>query len=199
MRKVVKKIFFASQNKNKIIEVKKLFQPLNIMVVSAIDLNILAPEETGTTFEENALLKANFYANYTNMPVIADDSGLVVAALNGAPGVYSARWAGLDGNFVNAINKLENLLINKSNRQAYFECVLALINLDFRSQIFNGKWYGELTFPPRGNYGFGYDPIFIPTGFNITAAEMLPEQKNLLSHRAVAFNNLINYLNQHQS
>ncbi|MGD0465692.1 MAG: RdgB/HAM1 family non-canonical purine NTP pyrophosphatase [Gammaproteobacteria bacterium] len=192
MNIINKKLLVASHNQGKIKEIQDLFQPFGIELISAATLGISEPEETGSTFEENALLKAKFCMNYnTQTPVLADDSGLVIPALNGAPGIYSARWAGPDRNFYNAMDKLEQMLINKPNCQAYFECVLILLMPDFSHKTFVGKWHGKITFPPRGIYGFGYDPIFIPNGFNITAAEMLPTQKNLLSHRAIAFKQLV--------
>lgn len=188
---IEKTLLVASHNPGKIKEIQDLFQPLGIKIISAATFNIPEPEETGNTFEENAILKAKHYINYTEIPILADDSGLVVPALNGAPGIYSARWAGPERNFYNAIIKLEQMLIDKPLCPAYFECVLALIIPNSNYKTFVGRWHGNLTFPPKGTYGFGYDPIFIPNGFNITAAEMLPAQKNLLSHRALAFKQLV--------
>lgn len=185
------KLLIASHNKGKVREIGELLKPYGLEVISACDLNIEEPEETEDTFEGNALLKAVYCTKHSGLPSLADDSGLVVHALGGAPGIYSARWAGPDRDFAKAMKRVEEELKDKKDHSAHFICSLALAWPDGHSEVFTGRLDGHLTFPPRGLHGFGYDPIFIPNGYDITAGEMDPEQKHAISHRAHAFKQLV--------
>lgn len=185
------RLVIASHNPGKVSEIADLMQPFVVEVISAADLNLDEPEETGTTFVDNALLKAHAAAKAANLPALADDSGLVVNALAGAPGVYSARWAGADKNFMVAMEKVEELLRGSEDRSSMFVCALALAWPDGHADVFEGFVEGEITWPPRGEKGFGYDPIFTADGEDITFAEMEPAQKHTMSHRADAFQKLV--------
>ncbi len=185
------RLVIASHNPGKVSEIADLMQPFVVEVISAADLNLDEPEETGTTFADNALLKAHAAAKAANLPALADDSGLVVNALAGAPGVYSARWAGADKNFMVAMEKVEELLRGSEDRSSMFVCALALAWPDGHADVFEGFVEGEITWPPRGEKGFGYDPIFTADGEDITFAEMEPAQKHTMSHRADAFQKLV--------
>ena len=185
-----KKLVIASHNQGKVREIADLLAPYGIDVSTSSDFNVTEPEETEDTFVGNALLKARITAEATGLPSLADDSGLVVAGLGDQPGVYSARWAEqTDGtrDFKAAMNRVERELGDNPNRDAYFVCVLALAWPDGRSDTFEGRVYGQLTFPARGDNGFGYDPIFIPNGYEMTFGEMDPSEKKAISHRAKAF------------
>ena len=186
-----KKLLIASHNAGKIREIKELLLPFGFEIISAADLKIEEPEETEATFEGNARLKALYCAKASQLPSLSDDSGLVIPALGGQPGIYSARWAGPEKDFNKAIKRVEDELSGKSNRSAYFICTLALAWPDGYVEIFEGRWDGMLIFPARGVNGFGYDPIFIPNGCQVTAAEMLPQEKHKISHRAKAFKKLM--------
>lgn len=185
------RLVIASHNPGKVSEIADLMQPFVVEVISAADLNLDEPEETGTTFVDNALLKAYAAAKVANLPALADDSGLVVNALAGAPGVYSARWAGADKDFIVAMEKVEELLRGSEDRSSMFVCALALAWPDGHADVFEGFVEGEITWPPRGEKGFGYDPIFTADGEDITFAEMEPAQKHTMSHRADAFQKLV--------
>jgi len=185
------RLVIASHNPGKVSEIADLMQPFVVEVISAADLTLDEPEETGTTFVDNALLKAYAAAKVANLPALADDSGLVVNALAGAPGVYSARWAGADKNFMVAMEKVEELLRGSEDRSSMFVCALALAWPDGHADVFEGFVEGEITWPPRGEKGFGYDPIFTADGEDITFAEMEPAQKHTMSHRADAFQKLV--------
>ncbi len=187
-----KKILLATHNLNKVTELKAMLSPYNIEVLSAADLDLPDVEETGTTFAENASLKAEILSKITSLPCLADDSGLCVDALNGRPGVYSARYAP-NRNFDIA---MENLLkeisdSGSSNRKAHFSCVLAFKVPQQSVRIFEGRVNGEISFEKKGTSGFGFDPIFIPEGYNQTFAEMSAEQKASLSHRGLALQKFI--------
>jgi XTP/dITP diphosphohydrolase len=161
-------------------------------VLSAGDLGVPEPEETGETFEENARLKAVVSTFATGLPALADDSGLEVEGLDGAPGVYSARWAGDHRDFGAAMARLEKELGDKGALgggapRANFTCVLCLATPDGEAELFEGKVFGHLSFPPKGSNGFGYDPIFVADGQTLTFGEMEPQVKHAMSHRAVAF------------
>lgn len=172
-----------------------MLEPLGIVVRSATDANVDEPEETGTTFHENAILKAEHAADCSGLPALADDSGLAIDALDGAPGVYSARWAGPGKDFSAAFGRIQQELSRiQSNNRAHFMCVMALCIPDQGTFTFEGRIDGMLIFPPRGEKGFGYDPIFIPDGYAITFAEMDPAEKNRISHRARAFAKFIDFL-----
>lgn len=179
----------ATHNIGKVRELKDLFEPYGFVVVSAMDLGLDEPEETETSFAGNAILKARAAAEATGAPALSDDSGLTVAALGGQPGIYSARWAGEPRDFSHAMEKVEHELrhIGAADRSAAFVCALAVVWPDGHAEVFEGKVDGELTWPPRGDRGFGYDPIFIAHGESETFGEMDPARKHAMSHRAVAF------------
>lgn len=188
-----KRIVVASHNKGKVREIADLLRPYDIEPVSAGDLDLPEPEETETTFTGNALLKARAAAMAAGMPALADDSGYAVAALNGDPGIYSARWAGPDRDFSLAMHKVEEALqaSGSDDRSARFICALALAWPDGEEAVFEGSVSGTQVWPPRGDKGFGYDPVFVPDGHDITFAEMEPDAKHGLSHRADAFRQLL--------
>ncbi|AXS38831.1 RdgB/HAM1 family non-canonical purine NTP pyrophosphatase [Breoghania sp. L-A4] len=194
------KLVVASHNKGKIREINALVEPFGFEVVSAADLGLPEPEETGTTFEANAELKAVASAEASGYPALADDSGLVVDALDGDPGIYSARWAGEAKDFAMAMRNVEEALANADahtpeQRTARFVAVLCLAWPDGHREFFRGEVEGRMVWPPRGDHGFGYDPAFLPDGFEKTFGEMTADEKhgwaqgedNPLSHRARAF------------
>jgi XTP/dITP diphosphohydrolase len=185
-------LVIASHNPGKVREIGALLAPLGVEAVSARALNLPEPDETADSFEGNAALKAQA-ATLSGLPALADDSGLVVPALGGAPGIYSARWAGADRNFGAAMARLQLELdaLGSADRSACFVCVLALACPDGALETFRGEVHGVLVWPPRGDYGFGYDPIFVPDGYTETFAEMAPEQKLPLTHRQRAFEKLL--------
>lgn len=187
------KIIVASHNAGKVREINDLLRPLGIEAVSAGDLGLPEPEETGTTFRANAELKALAAATAAHLPALADDSGLSVDALGGEPGIYSARWAETPNgrDFNAAIQKVEQALAGKENRRARFICALSLAWPDGHVETFEGKVEGSLIFPGRGDRGFGYDPIFLADGRDMTFAEMEPDEKHSISHRADAFAQLL--------
>jgi XTP/dITP diphosphohydrolase len=179
----------ATHNAGKLAEMRALIEPYGIACRGAAELGVTEPEETGSTFEENALLKARAVAQASGLPALADDSGLVVPALDGAPGIFSARWAGPERDFYAAMARVERELQGR-DPSASFVAVLALAWPDGESVAFRGEVKGRLTFPPRGNRGFGYDPIFVPLGHEETFGEMEPARKHAMSHRADAFRKL---------
>ena len=185
------KLVVASHNPGKVREIRELLAPFAVDVVSAGDLNLPEPEETGTTFIANAELKALAAARAANIPALADDSGLSIDALDGAPGIYSARWAGPEKDFDVAMTRIEREMDGKNDRKARFICALSLAWPDGHCDSFEGKVTGVLTFPPSGTKGFGYDPIFIADGHTVTFAEMEPAAKHAISHRADAFRQLV--------
>jgi XTP/dITP diphosphohydrolase len=185
------KLVIASHNAGKVREIADLLAPYRVAVISAGQLGLPEPEETGTTFEANAELKARAAALESHLPSLADDSGLVVHGLNGDPGIYSARWAGPKKDFALAMRKVEEGLAGHSDRRAFFVAVLSLAWPDGHIETFRGEVHGTLTWPPRGTKGFGYDPIFVPEGATQTFGEMDPAAKHKISHRAVAFRKLI--------
>ena len=158
---------------------------------SAGELGLPEPEETENSFEGNARLKAQAAASESGLPALADDSGLAVAALDGAPGIYSARWAGPNKDFTLAMDRVRSELGDNPAREAMFVCALTLAWPDGHDETFLGTISGALKFPPSGDRGFGYDPIFVPTGFNQTFGEMDPDKKHAMSHRAHAFEQLV--------
>jgi XTP/dITP diphosphohydrolase len=184
----------ATQNKGKVREFQKLFQSHGIEIVT-YDLGFEV-EETGQTFQENALLKAQAFAQVSGSPALADDSGLSIEALNGAPGVLSARWAGPDQDYLQVFETLEERLGGIIKPRAAFVCVLCLCSPDKAPQFFEGKLDGHIQFPPSGEQGFGYDPIFVPDGYDVTLAQMSMDDKNQISHRSRALRCLINALPQ---
>lgn len=185
------KLVIASHNPGKVREIAALLQPFGCDVVSAGDSGLDEPEETGATFAANAELKARAAAMGSGLPALADDSGLAVTALGGEPGIYSARWAGPDKDFNIAMQTVEDKLAGKDDRSAHFVCALALCWPDGHMETFEGRVDGTLVWPMRGDQGFGYDPIFIADGYDITFAEMDPMEKHRISHRADAFRKLV--------
>jgi XTP/dITP diphosphohydrolase len=182
----------ATHNPGKLGEFRDLLEPFELEVLSAGALNVPEPAETGETFEENAQLKAVFTAFASGLPALSDDSGLAVEALGGAPGIHSARWAGEPRDFNRAMARVEDELNAKGPtgtgaRRAKFVCVLCLANAMGTVQFFEGTAEGHLVWPPRGTKGFGYDPMFVPDGYDETFGEMDPAQKHAISHRAKAF------------
>jgi XTP/dITP diphosphohydrolase len=187
------KLCFATNNKHKLEEVAKAVGS-SFEIISLKELSVEEElPETQDTFEGNALQKALYVFNKTSVPCFADDSGLEVEALDGAPGVYSARYAGPQRNDRDNIRKLLESLKDKSNRKASFRTVIALVGLG-EHQFFQGTVKGEITEKERGNAGFGYDPVFQPDGFELTFAQMSMEEKNKLSHRGQAVSKLVRYL-----
>ncbi len=165
---------------------RDLMDPYGIETVSAGDLGAPSADETGDTFEENALIKARSVAAATGLPSLSDDSGFCVQALGGAPGIYSARWA-KDGDFGFAMNRVHEEMGDASDHTAWFVCVLAIAWPDGADATFRGEAWGDMVWPPRGRNGFGYDPIFQPSGHAMTFAEMPTASKDAMSHRAYAF------------
>lgn len=192
------KLIAATHNKGKVKELRALFEPLGFSVVSAIELDLPEPEETEKTFVGNAVLKAKAAAEATGKPALSDDSGLAVTALDGAPGIYSARWAGEPRDFSRAMEKVRDELEAKgtADYSAKFICVLAICWPDGHYEAFEGEVKGHLEFPPRGDKGFGFDPIFVAEGETITFGEMDPDRKHAMSHRADAFIKLKAFLDQ---
>ena len=182
----------ATHNKGKVRELKDLFEPAGLEVVSAIELGLPEPEETEQTFAGNALIKARAAAEATGQPALSDDSGLEVTALGGMPGVHTAIWAGEPRDFYKAMEKVENLLreIDAKDRSARFVSTLAVVWPDGHEEVFEGEVHGTLVWPPRGEKGFGFDPVFVADGETETFGEMDPAKKHAMSHRADAFRKL---------
>lgn len=194
MRKLEKgtKLVVASHNPGKLREIADLVEPYGLEVVSAAELALPEPEETETTFAGNARLKAVTAAKAAGLPALSDDSGLEVEALGGRPGVYSARWAGPEKDFNLAMKRVADELNvtgawKEPGPRANFTCALCLAWPDGEAHIFEGKVFGRLVWPPRGDRGFGYDPMFLPDGETLTFGEMDPADKHAISHRARAF------------
>lgn len=185
------KLVIASHNAGKVREIGALLAPFGVQVVSAGELGLAEPEETGTTFVANAELKAHAAARAAGLPALADDSGLAVAALGGEPGIFSARWAGPSKDFAAAMALVNGKVGDNPDRRARFVCALALAWPDGACETFEGVVEGDLVWPPRGTHGFGYDPIFQPRGHAVTFGEMDPAKKHEMSHRADAFGKLV--------
>lgn len=195
------RLAIATHNAGKLREIRALLAPFGVDCVSAGELGLPEPAETGTTFIENALIKAHAAAKGAGLPALADDSGLSVAALGGAPGVYTADWAeaaafegGPGRDWYMAMGKVEGKLAElgpDTPRDAWFTCVLALAWPDGSHRVYEGRIDGHLTWPPRGTLGFGYDPVFVPMGDARTFAELDPDHKHAISHRADAFAKLV--------
>jgi XTP/dITP diphosphohydrolase len=184
------RLLIASHNPGKVEEIAALLAPFSIRTVAAGALGLPEPAETGGSFEANAALKARAAAESSGLPALSDDSGLVVPALGGAPGIYSARWAGPAKDFRVAMQRVQRELGDK-DRSAMFVAVLALAWPAGDVELFRGEVHGTLTWPPRGDRGFGYDPIFVPLGASQTFGEMEPAEKHKISHRARAFAKLV--------
>jgi len=184
-------LVLASHNKGKLREIAELVEPFGLNVKSAGELGLPEPEETELTFEGNALLKARAAAKASGLVALADDSGLCVHALGGDPGIYSARWAGPEKDFSQAMQlvkmKLKQTGVADSGYTAHFTCALALVAPTGEEEVFEGEVGGKLVFPPRGTRGFGYDPIFVADGMTETFGEIDPDLKHSVSHRAKAF------------
>jgi XTP/dITP diphosphohydrolase len=187
------RLVIASHNDGKVGEIRELLSPHRLNIVGASELGLAEPEETGSTFAENAALKAEAAALASSLPALADDSGLVVAALDGAPGIHSARWAGAKRDFRVAMARVEDEMKRSGNpdKRAHFVCALAIAAPGEETQTFEGRVYGSVEFPPRGQFGFGYDPIFLPEAHRFTFAEMDPRAKHAMSHRAKAFEKFV--------
>jgi len=185
-----KEIIIASHNPGKVKEINILLNDIGIRAYPISLFSDIEPIENGNSFAENALIKARNAKQLSNKTSLADDSGLCVDALDGAPGIYSARWAGLGKDFDLAMSLIEEKLQGIDNKKAYFICALAIVNEKNEEYVFEGKINGTLTFPKKGKMGFGYDPIFIPENHTITFGEMDPNEKDLISHRSVAFKKL---------
>lgn len=201
------KLVIASHNEGKVREIRELLAPYGIEPVSAASLDLPEPEETGTTFVANAELKAMQAADLSGLPALADDSGLCVEALGNAPGIFSARWGladpGIEGlepvsgegrDFdlaMRRVNDKLDALPEGTSRAAHFVCALALAWPDGHVEWFEGRVDGDLVWPPRGDQGFGYDPMFVPEGHALSFGEMAPEKKHAMSHRADAFRQLV--------
>ncbi len=186
------KLVAATHNPGKVSELKDLFEPHGFAVVSALELGLDEPDETEDSFAGNALLKARAAMQATGLPALSDDSGLSVAALGGEPGIHSARWAGEPRDFFRAMEKVEAALAasGSEDRSAKFVCALAVAWPDGAEAVFEGEVHGRLVWPPRGEKGFGYDPIFVADGETLTFGEMEPERKHAMSHRARAVEKL---------
>jgi len=209
------RLVIASHNPGKVREIAYLLAPFGMDVVSAAEFDLPEPEETGASFAENAILKAHTATLACGLPALADDSGLAVDALDGRPGIHSARWAGEERNFATAMVRLEQEMEGVADRRARFVCALALSwptekkgkkgekgredgaitgttpETALETKVFEGIVKGTLVFPPRGDGGFGYDPVFLPEDYDITFGEMTPEKKHAISHRADAFARLV--------
>lgn len=187
------RIVLATHNAGKVREISALLQPFGLEVISAGELGLPEPEETAPDFAGNAILKAEAACHASNLPALADDSGFCVDALDGDPGIYSARWAGPEKDFSVAMKKVQECLQAKGleTSQAQFVCALAVARPGLKTATFLGQVHGHTVWPPRGGHGFGYDPMFCAHGMTQTYAEIMPEEKHAVSHRAIAFHKLL--------
>lgn len=185
------RLVIATHNAGKLREFQDLLSPYVREIVSSGDLGLPAPEETGTTFAENALLKAKTAAKASGSLALADDSGLCITALGGMPGIYSARWAGKDRSFATGMNRIQKELGDAKDRSACFICAVVLCEPDGKCTTIEGRVDGTIAREPKGANGHGYDPIFIPDGYATTFAEMDDTTKNALSHRGKAIRALV--------
>ena len=195
------KVILASRNEGKIRELTKILRPLEFDLASQKDYDIESPEETGLTFIENALIKAREVSEKSGLPSIADDSGISVPMLDGAPGIYSARYAGDSCDDDQNNEKLINALSNIADKNAFYYCVMVFVKhaLDPTPLIGVGEWHGSIVAEKRGSNGFGYDPHFWLEGYQCTAAELSPETKNKISHRAIASKMLMEALKSNKA
>jgi len=193
---MINKIVLASHNAHKLEEVRAILNPLNIDVIGGNEAGISDIEETGTTFEENAMLKARAAYQQVQLPVLADDSGLCIKALDGKPGLYSARFAKEHGGYPAVFDTIWNLLKDQSDWSAWFTCCLALKTglTESEEHVFIGKMTGKIAQQASGTHLFGYDPIFIPDGYTETCGALNPEIKNRISHRADALKKISDFL-----
>ncbi len=204
----MKTIVLATHNQGKVLEFEDMFKDMDVEFKSARDFDLPEPEETEVTFEGNALLKARAAYKVTGLPSLADDSGLCVDGLDGAPGIYSARWGKTDAthidgrDFSGAMQRIYDELKEKNGigidgtQTAHFTTVMAFISQDGNEHVFEGKFEGHLCWPTRGPHTFGYDPIFVPAGYDITAAQMEESEKNKISHRAKAVTKFKDFMSQ---
>ena len=197
MKAIGPKLVIATHNDGKLREIRDLLAPFGIECVGAAELDLPEPEETGVTFVDNAELKARASADLSGLPALADDSGLIVDALHGKPGIHSARWAEDEAgtrDFGRAMQRVWTEVEAAgpdAGHDAHFVCALSLAWPDGEIESFEGKVHGTLVWPPRGARGFGYDPMFVANGMDQTFAEIAPAQKHAISHRAIAFNKLV--------
>ena len=201
MRTIGPKLVIATHNSGKLREIRALMEPFGIECLGAAELDLPEPEETGTSFVDNADLKARQAADLSGLPALADDSGLAVDALGGRPGIFSARWAEDEAgerDWMRAMDRVWREVEAQgpdAGRDAHFVCALALAwPEDGQAESFEGKVHGTLVWPPRGDRGFGYDPMFVPAGGDQTFGEMEPSAKHVISHRAHAFAKLVDWL-----
>ncbi|MAC62111.1 MAG: non-canonical purine NTP pyrophosphatase, RdgB/HAM1 family [SAR116 cluster bacterium] len=186
------KLIVATHNSGKLSEIKNLLKNVDLDIYSSIEMNLPIPKEIGSSFEENAYIKSSETTLISGFASLSDDSGLIINALDGSPGIYSADWSGKNRNFSDAIKKIEYLMKNKTDYKASMVCVLCLSWNKKDFEVFRGEMPGKIKFPPRGNKGFGYDPIFIPDtqpfiNQSLTYGEIDPSFKNNNSHRNIAF------------
>ncbi len=186
-------IIFATHNAHKIEEVSEILAPLNIKILGGDDCGLPDVEETGKTFEENALIKALAGVKALGKPVLAEDAGLSIEGLNGAPGIYSARFAAEHGGYTETFKYIINALKDKS-RKAYYTSVMVLAYSETNYHVFKGYMHGEIAKEPSGTNGFGYDPMFIPDGFDVTLGHIDAETKNSISHRSKAIKQVYDFL-----
>jgi XTP/dITP diphosphohydrolase len=198
MRRIGDKLVIATHNKGKLREIRALLAPFGIECLSAADLDLPEPEETGVTFADNADLKARTAADLSGLPALSDDSGLCVDALGGRPGVFTANWAEDaqgERDWMRGMTRLWEELAAvdpDASRDAHFVCALAIAwPNDGQCETFEGRVDGTIVWPPRGERGFGYDPIFVANGYDLTFGEMDPDEKHAISHRAEAFRKLV--------
>ena len=182
-----KNLVIASHNQGKVSEINELFETYEINLIPVSNFKLKEPVENGISFRENALIKARAASKQTGYIAIGDDSGLCINALNGNPGIFSARWAGPKKDFELAINRVKTALKGKTDNAAQFICGLALVWPDGHEDYFEGNVEGIIKFPPKGKNGFGYDPIFYPNGYNKTFSEFSLIEKNKITHRTKAF------------
>ena len=187
-----KELVIASHNEGKVKEINIMLKPLKIIFLSAKDFNLKEPIEDGSSFEKNALIKSSYVCKETGIPSLSDDSGVCFCDLNNEPGVYSARWAGEEKDFNMAMNKINDSIkeVKTPSYNCFFVCALSLSWPNGNNVTVSGKIDGKFSWPPKGNLGFGYDPIFKPIGYDKTFAEMDPQFKHSISHRALAFEKL---------
>lgn len=196
MKTELKRILFATHNKGKIQEVQKLLEEFGIEVLSSADFNLVEPDETGKTFEENALLKAKAGAIASGLPTLADDSGICVAAMGGKPGIHSKRWLEDFENHLDAFEKLREVTTQAGDYSADLNSVMVLYSPDGSYETFYGQVKGSLVFPPQGENNFGYDPVFMPEGFDVTYGQMTTEEKKSISHRRIAVDKFLEWLSK---
>ena len=198
-RKITDRLVIATHNPGKLKEMRELLEPFHVEAVAAGTLGLPEPEETGASFRDNARIKADAAARASGLAAFADDSGLVVDALDGAPGIHSSRWAGESKDFRHAMEKVEGMLRERDAfeppaRRAHFVSALCVAWPDGHREEFEARVDGTLVWPPRGAHGFGYDPMFLPVGGSQTFGEMAPSAKHAISHRAIAFRKLVDAL-----